>query len=780
MVLIAAVSLAANTAVFSIVDAVFLQSASYPEADKLVHIQLPDDAALRLISSNRSRLAALLPSLHNSGVLTSTAFVESPVPVDAEQLTDVRALRAARSANTSAGLLKVLGLTPVAGRDFRPDDVASSPRAALLGEDLWRSSFAADLNVLGREVRVRLAAGRGEIFRIVGIAPAKLNVPSGANLWVVTREPKVLLTGTIIGRMVDGATLDQLRAIVPEARVRRLLDVARPGDATTLAWFLAASLCLFLIAWIQVGSLLTSRLLARRQEFRTRLALGGSQRSLQIHWAGEVIVLFGAAALVAAALVPLLSAGLTTRLPTEVVTDHPTQFGWRHTAVFFSMALVGVVAVSIVPLSLLRTASFQAGARAAGHRSARLWRHAGVVAQIVLVTASLYAAALVGRSYERAISVDLGFVHDRLWMFEFPTPETPQRASREANRASLAMQAGRKRDALERLDKIPDVVAVATGIWPLHPASLTPDLVRSPNDPSDAFVEARIARVSGNFFNALGIKLDQADTIRLAVDEARARSRSAHSANVPKAIERVFVNESYAYRLRQSGAPVGQVIELALHGKRQVAGVVPDLGLEHPTAPILPTIWMFYGDRADSDRALIRAATDDADFVPAVRAALADLWPGQEPARLLPLGLLMDQRTEDYRATAVVLIALLLFSFPAVGLGMYGWSAQILEEHRGESAIRLALGASRQTVRLLFVRRAAGLGLLGAVIGIAVGIAGGQLMRSRLFGVSPVEPTVAIAVLCLILMFVASALTLAVFRTGRIDPATILREPNRL
>lgn len=779
LILAAALGLAANSAAFTLIDAVFLRAAPYSGIEQLVYLEVPREKLLHLMAKDRLRLVGILPALDGSGLMESSVFVHgAPSGADGSWASEATGVAPLRVVDSSHGLLTLLRIVPVLGRDLIPEDARTSPPGAIITEAIWRERFGGDPSIVGRPVRLPVL--RGEVAAtIVGIAPATLKFPAGTDVWRALQRPSVITTGGLVGRLRADAALQTLQAVVPDVSVTPLLNRVRPGQSILLTYFVSASIGLFLMAWLQVGALVLSRYIGRLPEIGVRVALGATATRLRIEWLGEVLALLGLATILALVLASALTAVVGGWLPGLLKVSQDISFGLRGTGVLLFLACAGTIAVSLVPASLLSTVSSRAGRYELKTGRTR-WRDAIAIAQIAVVTAGLYATTLVVRSYSAVTSVDVGFDPAGIWTLSLPSYDLPPKASPETMRAAALAQRARVLDLLQRLRSMQTVEAVSLEGWPLQPGSLDVNLVRASGDPPEGFTPAKVARVGPEFLNVLAVPLhNAADWLPGVKEQAQRRAQQALVHKPYTEVESepgmVLVSASYARYLERYGPPIGQAIHLVNGGIQRIVGIIPEIKFESPSEPLIPTIWTFT-DGTVGRGILVRPSAANSAIPESVREVVADVWKGRSIGRMVPVQRWYEAATAEYRATTMILVSLVIVSLPATCLGIIGWMAHWHQEHRFECALRLAFGATNLSVSALLVRRLTALAAIGLAVGGCLGVAGGKGIASKLFGVSPLEPWAITIVIATTGALIVGCLGMAVARIARLDVLSVVKE----
>ncbi len=772
-----ALGIGANTAIFSMIQAVLLAPLDYQEPERLVTLwqdyteregpvdewySWPNFDDHRRLSESFSTMAAISgwqPTLTGEG--------------EAEQLLGARA---------SWTLFEALGREPVLGRAFVADeDAAEAENVVLLGSAFWQRRFGGDPGVLDRVIRFQ-----GEPWRVIGVLPPGFEVPFEGAPDVLAplaiSESNTCGRGCVnlrvVGRLADGVTIDQAREEL--ASLARALEEEYPEDnegigayleplhsrvtgrvRTPLLLLLGAVGLVLLIATANVASLQLTRALHRRDELAMRAALGASRGQIvqQLLVESLALALLGGVAGLGVAvagiqLLKRLAADAAPRLA-EASLDYRT--------VGFAAVVTLVTGLLFGALPALRAARFDLYSQLKegdGGRGGGRTRSALVVAEVALATLLLVGAGLLGRSLLALFQLDLGYRTDNVLLA----------------RVGLGGEAYQEREAkfafaesvLERLRATPGVEKVS------HTNS--PPLLGFDGD-SNFDIEGRAAQGPGK--DPVGwlrvVDEDYFDTLGVRVLEGRGFT----AADRDGAALVVMLNETAAKRYfadDPSGA-VGQRVNFNRDVQwRDVVGVVADTRHFGVTEPERPAVYLPWKQSPfGSPYFLIRTDSDPLAMVPALRAAVGEL-----DSNLAVAGVdTMDHVVGDAISTERLLVALLgLFAACALlmaSIGLYGVMSHAVEQRRRELGIRLALGADGGRLRRMVLRGGLLLVGVGLVLGLLAAAGLGRLLESVLYGVSPWDAVTFLVVPLVLAAVGVLALWMPARKASRADVITVLR-----
>jgi putative ABC transport system permease protein len=761
----------ANTAIFTVLNAVLLRPLAFPEPDRIV----------RVLEFNRR---------HGGSVSVS--------PVNFEQwrkqsrsFTHIAALwpksfvlagdRPERllGGTVSPGFFEVLGIRPALGRTFAADEeTAGRDQVVILAHGLWKRRFGSDPAVLGRTITLN-----GASFLVAGVMPEDFSFPSRRiDLWaplVLDRsvERRNFHYLSVIARLKPGVTAEQASGEVdtisrqterqnpqpdPDqgAGLVRLREQMVENFRPVIFILFAAVIFVLLIGCADVANLLLARATARQKEIAVRLAMGAGRLRLVRQFLTESVLL----ALVAGALGLLLSRwGVRSVLALNPGIPRAYEIGpdWQVLAFTAGISLLAGVAFGCLPAlrcsSPDLSSSLKEGGTLAGGSQRGGVRSLLVVSQIGLSVVLLIGAGLLIRSLLLLESVDPGFRPERVLAFQLSAPQTTGSGSPGPQ--------GFFRDVLARIETIPGVAAAgATDEIPFGMMRTTRsfEIEGQAASPFRAFIaDVRIA--SPGYFRAMGIPL--------LLGRGFAERDGADAPKV------AIVNELMARRFFPNQSPLGKRIETSTPPALfEIIGVVGNVKQGLLRGEFGPEIYLSWLQRPAPELCFaVRTAGEPASLVPALRTAVREVNRDQPIYAVRT----MEQAISD-SITAERFNALLLGGFAAMALllaviGTYGVIAYSVEQRRHEIGIRMALGAQRGDVIGLIMKQGTVLALAGLAAGSAGALAVSRLLTGMLYGVGATDPLTFAAVAFLL----GAAALLAAFiparRAARADPMVALR-----
>ena len=771
-----ALGIGGNAALFGIVEALELRPLPLGDPERLVAIGLRPRARIDQLPGplsvpDATEIAASAPHLASVAVYRRETFGWS----HAGEATKVNVLLA------SAGLFRTLGLPLQMGRELSPADVGPSPgRVAVVSDRFWRQALGGSPSVLGSTLTLD-----GDVYEVIGVVapradfplsetPADVVLPLGVTPFTqvnMQHQGADIVRG--VGRLAPGATLATARAEVratfdriveshpssaPDmADVVPLRDAVLGGTGQLPLLLLGATGCVLLIACVNVANLLLARAVRRRRELAIRAALGASRWQLRRQLLLESSVL---AALAAGAAVLLCMAVLSGSIP----------LGPRAGSVIAAYRADGGVVAFAAVLALLSALACGslAGAfalPAEGHDSLQASSAGGdplrhervrstlVVMEVALSLVLLVGAGLLGRTLFHLAAVDPGMRVEGLLAQQLAVPDSTPDARVQQLLTS----------ALERVSAIPGVEA-AGAIWP------------SPFDARSMTTGARTADLGELWPETVDFRLVAPGTFRvLGVPLLAGREfEASDGADRPLVI---VVNDALARRLWPDQDPIGKQLAVGLqdHALRTVVGVVGNLR-QSLEAPARPEVYVPMLQVTDSKLDLI-VRTRAVD--PPLLAALGTSLQALDPRLLVSSPVSFSARIADAllqrRLAAGASLGFAAVAVFLAALGIGGVLSQVVSQRSRELGIRMALGARASDVARQVLARGLRLVGVGLVLGAAVTLAVGPVLRGFLSGVGAFDSWSYAGSMGMMLAVAAAASWLPARRASRVDPAEIMR-----
>ncbi len=777
-ILTLALGIGANTAIFSVVNAVLLRPLKYPDPEQLVLVtdtqppsnESPADYAEFLDWREQSQIFQHLAA-HFNTTFTLTGLG------DPQQLWGAR---------ISANALPALGVNPILGRGFRQEEeVRGNERVALISYGFWQRQFAGDPKVVGQSITLDTNP-----FTVIGVLPstfralnpADIQVGQERDVWIPLRlnteiAPRGLHFLTVFGRLRPGVSIEQANAAMAGvnanlqqehsinhgARLISLQQSIVPKTMrTSLFLLLGAVGFVLLIACVNVANLLLARSTGRQKEIAIRLALGASRarlirllltESLLLAFlsgaAGLLVSLWGVSVFVTAAraLVPRLD---------EVGLDLRVLLFTLGVSLATGL-LFGLAPAWRASKSELHETLKEGGRTGVGAGQQRL-RGLLVVAEMALSLVLLIGAGLLVKSFVHVLTADRGFDVEQVL--------TANVTLSSVKYAEPKQQALFFQQFLESVKAAPGVEAAAiVNNAPLAGGGVNGGIIIEgrPDDPQKRPI-AEKSIISPEYFQVMRTSL--------------VRGRVFNNHDNMNAVPVAIINESLARSYFAGEDSIGRRLDFNwdTKGTQEIVGIVRDVkqyGLDLPTAP---TIYVPYLQRPDSGMtAVVRSSLDAASLVGVMRQQLVALDKEQPLAQVKTMQQVVAESTAQRRVMVMVSALFGALALLLAALGLYGVVAYTVTLRTREIGVRMALGAQRADVLRLVISN----GMVLALIGIAAGLAGAfaltRLMASLLFNVTPTDAITFTAVPALLIVVALLACFIPARRATKVDPMVALR-----
>jgi putative ABC transport system permease protein len=788
-ILTLALGIGANTAIFSVINGLILRPLPYPGPEQVMKLSQMDGQGkkMQFSDANFEDLSEGSKSFQSMAQYSVRPFSLSggSEPVRTQ------------GAVVSHGFFNTLGVAPVIGRTFQPEeDRQGSAPVIVVSYNFWQRYLAGDPNLASKSLTFF-----NQPHQVIGVMPEGFQFPAGAEVWSSRSLSPRLPSRTahnwqVIARLKDGVTMEQAR--LEAATISRLLKQEH-GDKTwmedvavvplqeemvarvkpALLILMGAVVFLLLIACANVVNLLLAQSASRQKEVAVRLALGATRWRMIRQFLTESLLLV----FIGAALGLLLAWwGLDSLLALEPGNlPRTNKIGIDYRVLAFA-GLVSLATASLLGfINAWRSTSqnlnetLKATTRSQlGGGTGRRTRNLLVVVQVALTLVLLTGAGLMGRSLLGLLSVDPGFRTDRSVVM-YLSHTYPEDEAARARLVSFHEQLG------ERLRSIPGVEQVG-GInsFPLSGnQSNGTFLILQPNETMGSlkdfellardkqrtgYADYRVA--SESYFTAMNIPL--------------LRGRLFNTGDAPDAQHVAVISESLARQRWPGEDPLGKLIQFGnMDGNLKVftiVGIVGDVREYGLDADPRPTFYGYYRQRPFSSFSVViyGGAMEESAIISAARGVLRQLDPNLPP-RFRTVGEVVSASMADRRFNMLLLSAFAGTALLLAMMGIYGVTAFSVTQRTQEIGVRMALGAQPGNIfRMIMLE-----GLLLASFGVAVGLAGAlwltRLIRSMLYGVPPHDPvTFGVAAAVLALMALAASY-LPARRATKVDPMIALR-----
>jgi putative ABC transport system permease protein len=774
-----ALGIGANAAIFSVINAVLLRPLPFSEPDRLVGVFSLMQGERAVLSPRnfldvreQSKSFGALAAYYPDGFALSGGG-------EPEHLDGVRA---------TADFFRVLGVKPLVGRTFRPDEnQPGRERVAVLGYDLWQRRFGGDRGLVGRTVTLE-----GLPYVVVGVMPQGFAYPEKREMWVPIAFD-TSFTGqsnrgayyiSAIGRLAPGATPERAAAEVAgiAGRLARAYPEANAGVGGTalplaealvggirgsLLVLLAAVGLVMLIACANLANLLLSRAAARQGEMAVRVALGAGRRRIVRQMLTESVALSLAGAALGLVVARWGAAFLVSLKPRGI--PRLDGVGVDGTVVAYTAGVAVLTGILFGLAPALQAARGQValalreGGRGmgAGRGSSRV-RGALVVAEMALAVMLLAGAGLLIRSFAALRVVDPGFRTAHALTFRVALPD-----SRYAKDPQVD---GFYSRLLEETRALPGAAQVgAVSALPLSGSSFnfsfTVDGRPKPAPGTEESLETRA--ITPGYLAAMGIPV--------------LRGRGFTESDRAGAPPVMLLSRSAARRFFPGEDPLGKRIVLGwsrdtVHVAGTVVGVVGDVKLSRLEDEAPPHIYLAHHQvPTQAMSVVVRTSGDPLSLAPSVRRVVGALDPSVPVNRLQTAAQLVSDSVSQRRFYMLLLTLFAALALALAGVGIFGVVSYTVVQRTREIGIRMALGAAPGRVLHEVVKRGVGLAGMGVAVGVVLALAATRTLSGLLYGVGPGDPATLAATVLVLGGAALAASWIPARRATRVDPITALR-----
>jgi macrolide transport system ATP-binding/permease protein len=784
VVLTLALSIGANTAIFSIVNALLLKSLPYSQPERMgtiyTHVTGPMgwDERHHVNGEQWELLRDNVPSLIAAVSATRTSGVN--LQADSQ----VQYLHAGR---VSAHYFDVLAIHPIIGRNFsEAEDLPHGARTAILSYGLWRNAFGSDPNISGKNILLK-----GEPYTVVGVLPDGVTVPLDADVYTALQASRDGEGGgtnfDLITRLREGATWQQADAEInrawslrtvrfelqdnPGAQVTYYSVPLQKGETATLrpqvlALMLAAGIIL-LIACANLAGLTLVRMLRRMPEVATRLALGASRWQIQKQfWVETLLLAFvGGTAGIAVGFVTLR--GLLQLLPEHFFPVAAVPLDGRVLAFTVLISVLTSVLFGMIPaLTGLRYDSRSAIANRSTGRANQLGLRQGLIAGEVALTVVLLASSgLLIRTLVHLQTLPPGFDSTGVMTAKASLDDARFHDSAEFRKLLYA--------SIAAMRQIPGVQHAAVGLSLPYERTLNSGVMLSDGKESGQQVMTGEAYISPDYFGALQIPI--------------LMGRAFSDADGPNSQQVAIVNQTFVRKFFNGASPLGHYVDK----DKMIVGVVEDVAIEpglDPTSPLSAEELMYIpATQVDAPSLsllhvwfqpswIVRTAGPVEGLTAQMQRALASVDPNLPFSGFYRMNDLLERTLATQRVEVALLSTMAVLALLLSAVGIFALVANIVAQKTREIGIRMALGSTIQQAMVNIGGpgvRASGLGL---ILGLVLCAGALRAMRSVLYGVGIYDIPTIVCVILILASVTVIAGTVPTLRIARIDPAQTLRD----
>ena len=776
-VLTLTLGIGANTAIFSVVNAVILHPLPFKNPSRLV------DLGGHSTTFDFQHMYMSLPDINDVRAQSKTLADVSTYSYGSKEVVVDGKPDQLDGANISENVFPLLGLQPMLGRTFTSEDTRPGVHIVILNHRVWRDRFASDPTVVGKTMLLD-----GEQHTIVGVMPEipKMDFVTDADLWTPFQptpdqlsERNKRTAGVAVAVLKPGATIQQAQRELEQISARladsypdsnkgwsiypMLLKTALVGDrsAPLLVLFGAVGFVL-LIACANVSNLFLSRGWARRREFAIRSAIGATRGTLlrqQLVESAIVALIGGATALL---LSTWIVHSLRQLLPPETPRIENISIEPGVAIFTFVVSIIAALVAGLAPAMLSVRHDVNATIKESGaspNRSHNLLRQSLAVAEVALALTLLIGASLAVQSFVRMLHINAGFRTDHLVTMHIDFPkfrfETP------AQGLQLTKQ------IVDNASALPGVESVSASM--MYPMSdyvgESQFSVDSAADPKAPGQSTRANSVTPGFLRTFGIPL-------LA-------GRDFNSSDVFTSPRVYIVSESFAKKVFGTPNALGKRISTEKENERHVwgtvVGICGDVHERDYTASEMLYAPLAQVRDLDGIALEVRTRPNPSAVIGAIQSSVWAL----DKTRPITDVKTIEKQIEEHNA-APKSQSLLLAIFGALGLllsvvGVYGVMSYLVSQQTREIGIRMALGAAPSNVLRLIVAHGLKLTLFGIAIGLCASLALTRFIRTLLFDISPTDPLTFAAVAVLLTGVAVAACAIPARRAMQVDPMIALR-----
>ncbi len=778
-----ALGIGANTAIFSIINTLFLRPLPYAHPEQLMQLESSQpEKNINQFPFSYPRFLAVQESQKVFSEVALATFTGFTVTGSNEP-------EQVRGIQVSASYLTTLGVQPLHGRNFSADeDRRGGPPVVLISHHYWQQHFNSDPAAIGQSLTLD-----GQPHTIIGVLPPSLSAfpLNQTDLWtprpaeVPFLVPAQLDGGgfffQVIARLKPGVTLAQAReninVIAANYRQAHPANADAPTQATvtpmlasltgnqrpTYALLFGAVGCVLLIACANVANLLLARFVGRRKEIALRFALGAGRGHVIRQLLTESVLVAAAGGALGLLLAQWGLASFIKVGQNFIPRSLEVSLDIRAFAFAAGVALLTGLGMGLFPaLQAARQDANDAlkdsSRGSSGGRSSRRLRSGLLVGEIALSLVLLVVAGLLLTSFARLQRVSPGFNPENVFVGFVNLPPTKYSNATALSNFFIRLT--------ERVSALPGAKSVAVNDSPPLSGNSGPapiGVVGRPLPPLGDRPSALRHLVGPNSFATLGVTL--------------LRGRDFNDRDRPGSPETVIVNESFVRQFFPGEDPLGRKLVTGM-GQRvsEVVGVVSDthtLDLNNPPQAeyFLPAL-----QRGESFTCvLVRTEGDPASFASAVRKALQEVDPNQPLLNPQPMTALIAQSFAERRLVMLLLAAFAALALVLACIGVYSVMAYVVSQRTAEIGIRMALGATPTAVQTMILGEGLRLTLVGISIGLVVAFAATRLIQQMLFDVATYDPLIYAGISLLLCAVAALACWLPARRATRVSPVEALR-----
>jgi predicted permease len=801
-VLTLALGVGANTAIFSIVNAVLLRSLPYRDPDRLVRIFFNEPGVgLRDVRFSK-------PELDDLQTRASVFEDVTPIFEGSENLTGTKQPERVEGVNTSFSYFSMLGVIPQIGRLYGPQDfVPGFAPEAVISDGLWRRAYGADPNVVGRSIRID-----NDPLTIIGVLPRGFRHPgpttsgdaevfgaggfSGDPFPPPIRGNRVLVNG--IGRLKLGVTREQAQARLtamaqelrhdfptdypPQAQwtieIQPLQETLVGKVRPMLLVLLGAVILIVFIVSLNIANLLLARASGRQQEMAVRLALGASRGRMvrQMLTESMLLSLIGGAAGIVTAVGTL---GFILRfMPSNVPRLSEVRIDWVVLAFALLISILTGLVFGLAPAlhsaKGALSSAIREGARGSGYstKTGRL-RDVLIVSELAFAVMLMVGAGLLLRTLRDLLQENPGFNPTQVVTanIQLPNPNEPEADPYLDN----LPRANFDRELLRRMKAIPGVeLAAITSALPT--TNTNPNAVGGLAIEGFAIEDRPVESSQGLHAERIRISPDYFKVLQSTLLRGRSFTEGDEDGKPLVAI----IDESTAHKYWPTRDPLGRRVRFRRDPSKPwttIVGIVKDIKSDGLDIDGVPHIYVStYQDSSKELSVVLRTSLPATVLEPQIRHEIQSIDPGLPVFNVSSMNDILDRSLASRRFSADLVGGFAGLAVLLASIGIYGLLAYMVSQRSREIGIRMALGARRDDILRMFLGKGVALAGLGIVAGLVVSASTASMMASLLYGVRPHDPAVFLIVPLLLFAIAVLASYLPARRATMVDPIIALHE----
>ena len=779
-----ALGIGANTAIFSVINAVLLRPLQFKDPEQLVVVW--EDASFAGFPLNTPA-----PGIYFDWKTQNQSFSDMAACAEVSfNITGDGDPERVMAFSVTENFFPLFGVQPILGRNFLPEeDRPGANKVVMLGHSLWQSRYGGDRQIVNRQILLN-----GEKHTVVGVMPASFQfLEREVRLWVpIAFEPQDMTNRgghylKVVARLKPGVPQSQAQADLDAIMTRLAKDfpgetmegklgaVVKPmreqlvGETrSSLIVLLVAVACVLLIACANVAGLLLARAVSRRREIALRVALGASRTRVVRQLLTESLLL----AIVAGVLGSLLAYWSFTFLqglvPPEMALLTSLKLDTRILAFTLLISLVTGVIFGLVPALQSANIDLNDALKQSSTRttSTSCLRNGLIVSEVALSIVLLVGAGLLIQTLFQLFRQYAVLEPEKVLTLRTVLPYEKYKEPQQRNNYY--------QQVIERVERLPGVVAAGYStsvplLWKGGTSGFYPEGVTSP--------------IVGMAYDAnhRQVSADYLKTMNVPLREGRYFDNRDNEQSMPVAI----INETMARQYWPGENALGRRFKIGdpnEPGKqwKEIVGIVADIRQMGLDEPVKAEMYFPYQQIIDwpgfSPRDLaIRTSGDTTNLVSAVRQAIREVDPDQPVSNVATMAEVLGEEAAQRRLGMIMLVGFAVLALLLASLGIYGVLAYFVTQHTNEIGVRLALGATPRNILFLVLKKGMGLTLIGVAIGIAVSFAFTRWMSSLLFGVKAADPLTFVAVPLLLGLVALLACAIPARRATKVDPMVALR-----